>query len=190
VPTGGVTSYTGGVRRRTIKVLGAAGLLLLLGTFATLWPQEPVYSVATVTVGLRHDPTQWVGRTISMRGLTVMGGIIVPFGASTPGQGALLVDSFPFGRGAIPPFRSDAVGRLHLNVPQTQPALFIQGPVPLPRPPRSNPVRTLMHIIAQWTAHPDAVGPDDRRQVYRVFLLPPGRCPTPIASPCLSGLLR
>jgi len=180
------------VKRRTISVFGAAGLVLLLGTLTALWPHEPVYSVSAVTAGLRHDPAQWVGRTISVRGLLVLGGISVPFGfgGSTLPQGALLLDNFPFMPGVRLPFRSDAAGQLHLNEPQTQPALFIKGPVPFPRSPRSDPVRTFMHIIAEWAAHPNAVGPDDPRQVYRAFLLPPGRCLAPIASPCLSGTLR
>ncbi len=185
-----MTFYTDGVRHRTISALGAVGLALLLGTVVAMWPHEPVYSIAAVTAGLRHDPTHWVGRTVSVRGLTVMGGIIVPFGSNKPAQGALLVDSFPFEPDVTPPFLSGASGQYHLNVPHTQPALFIQGPAPPLERPRSDPIRMLMHIIAEWAAHPDAVGPDNRRQVYRVFLLPPGRCPAPIASPCLSGMLR
>ncbi len=160
-------------------------------------PADPLYSVVQVTTGLQREPMRWAGRTVQIRGVLILGGILgAPRGGgvnfSSP-QGSLLVDTSPFlhtpAVSTALPYRIDATGRYHLNVLRTQPALLITGPVPPPTTDYVNLIRDILRRFDEFLTRPGAFRPDNRH-VYRVQLLGLGRCPAPIASPCLRGVLH
>ena len=181
--------YTHSMNRRMISALGAILLALLLGFLAALWPQprEPIYSVAQVADGVRNHPLRWVSRTVQVRGIIMVGGLLGVGPAGAMSRGGLLVDP-PSGLG-MAAFDVDATGRFRLNTPRTEPALLIRGAVPRPAFPHESIVDTIMEHIAAFSAHPDAYRPD-RRVVYRILILAPGHCPSVVAPPCFNAMLR
>ncbi len=80
----GAAAYTRAMRR---PIVIAAGLLvaalIVAGGVVALSPAEPAgpaYTVAEVTTGLRQHPSQWVGRTVAVRGVAM--GLSVGGGSS------------------------------------------------------------------------------------------------------------
>jgi len=187
-------------KRFALGVLSLTVLAALVGvTVFRLQPADPLYSVGQVTTGLQQEPMRWAGRTVQIRGVLILGGILgAPRGGGvnfSPPQGSLLVDTSPFlhtpAVSTALPYRIDidAAGRYHLNVLRTQPALLIIGPVPPPTTDYVNLIRDILRRFDEFLARPGAFRPDSRH-VYRVQLLGLGRCPAPIASPCLRGVLH
>jgi len=186
---------------RKYFALGVLSLVALFGVGVFMRrPADPVYSVVQVTTGLQREPMRWAGRTVQVRGVLILSGILgVPRGGGvnfSPPRGALLVAISPFlhtpsaSIASIPlPYRVDAAGRYHLDVPRTQPALLIIGPVPSPTINYVNLIGDILRRLGEFITRPGAFRTDNRR-VYRVQLLGLGRCPSPVASPCLRGMLR
>jgi len=178
--------------------LGVLLLAALLGVVVFMpQPADPLYSVVQVTTGLQREPMRWAGRTVQIRGVLILGGILgAPRGGGvnfSPPRGALLVDTSPFlhtpTASIALPYRIDAAGRYHLDVLRTQPALLITGPVPRPTTDYVDLIRDILRRFGEFIIRPGAFRTDNRH-VYRVQLLGLGRCPAPIASPCLRGVLH
>lgn len=183
---------------RKYFTLGVLSLVALFGASVFMRrPADPVYSVVQVTTGLQREPMRWAGRTVQVRGVLILSGILgAPRGGGvnfSPPRGALLVAISPFlhtPSASIPlPYRVDAAGRYHLDVPRTQPALLLIGPVPSSTTNYVNLIGDILRRLDEFITRPGAFRADNRR-VYRVQLLGLGRCPSPVASPCLRGTLR